>query len=97
LVALPLVVAAIFVAVAWPSLSRPVLFTVGGIFEGFIVLGAVLYWAFAPLTSVGISGVAPGEAPAGSLAPFGHVLIGIPIAVSLQLLAMWATHRAAAS
>jgi len=97
LAALPLVVGCIFAAIAWPSLSRPVLFTIGGIVEGYIVLGAVLYWAMMPLTTIGISGVAPGETPAGPLEPFGRLLFGVPIAVSLQLLAMWATHRAVAT
>jgi hypothetical protein len=94
--ALPIVVGGIYSAAAWHSLSYPMLFTLGGILEGYIVAGAVLYWAFPPLTSMGVAATVPGVLPPSLLAPFERVVWGAPIVVVLQLLAMWCTHRAVA-
>jgi len=91
---LPLVVAAIFSAIAWYSVPRPMLFAVAGTIEGYVVAAVVLYWALLPLTTIGISGASSGGTPAGGIAPFHRLLIGIPIAVTLHLLVLWGTHRA---
>jgi hypothetical protein len=91
---LPIVVGFIYSAAAWYSLSRPILFTVGGILEGCIAAAAVLYWALAPLTAVGVSGVVNPAAPMNPLAPYERVIIGVPIVVLVQLFAMYCTHRA---
>ena len=94
LAALPVLVGFIYTAAAWHSLSRPVLFAFGGIFEGYIATAAVLYWALSPLTSIGISGTVTSDTAACPLSPYERVIIGVPIVVALQLLAMWLTHRA---
>jgi hypothetical protein len=94
LAALPVVIACIYAGAASRTLPRPILFTVGGTFEGYIIAAAVMYWALAPLTSIGISGAAPGMATPSPLAPFERVVLGVPIIVALQLFSMWVTHRA---
>ena len=91
---LPIVIACVYAGAASRTLSRPVLFTVGGAFEGYIIAAAVMYWALSPLTSMGISGAAAGMVTPGPLAPFERVILGVPVIVALQLLVMWATHRA---
>ena len=91
---LPIVVGFIYAAAAWYSLSRPILFTVGGILEGYIVATAVMYWALSPLASIGVSGVVAPGASMNPLAPYERVIIGVPIVVLLQLFAMYCTHRA---
>jgi len=96
LAALPIVIACIYAGAASRTLSSPVLFTIGGAFEGYIIAAAVLYWALSPLTSMGISGAASGMAAPGPLAPFERVIWGVPIIVVAQLFAMWVTHRALA-
>ena len=93
LAALPIVIACVYAGAASRTLSRPVLFTIGGAFEGYIIAAAVLYWALSPLTSMGISGSAPGMATPGPLAPFERVIWGVPIIVVAQLFIVWVTHR----
>jgi hypothetical protein len=94
LAVLPIVIACVYAGAAGRTLSRPILFTIGGAFEGYIIAAAVLYWALSSLTSMGISGSAPGMAAPGPLAPFERVVWGVPIIVAAQLFAMWVTHRA---
>ena len=90
---LPLVVGTIFTAIAWPSVARPVLFAVAGTLEGYVVAAAILYWALLPFTTMAITGEPSGRTPPGPLTPFHRLLFGVPIAVTLHLLAMWCTHR----
>lgn len=91
---LPIVIACIYAGAASRTLGRPALFTIGGALEGYVITAAVMYWALTPLTSMGITGAAPGMAAPGPLAPFERVIWGVPIIVAGQLVAMWVTHRA---
>ena len=91
---LPILVAGLYVRGIRNTIRRPGLFLVGGIFEGYLVVAAVLSWALDLLISVGVSGVSPGDPSAtGPLDPYGRALAGIPIAALLHLLVLWCTHR----
>jgi len=94
---MPILVAGLYARGIRNTIRRPGLFLVGGIFEGYLVVAAVLFWALEPLTSIGVSGVPPGDpSAAGPLDPYGRALAGIPIAALLHLFALWCTHRGVA-
>ena len=96
-VALPILVGFIYFARTRASMKRPRLFLAGGILEGIIIFAAVFYWAIEPLTSMGISGVAPGDpTAAGPLGPYDRALLGLPISGIAHLFVLWATHRGVA-
>ena len=87
---LPFLVAGLYLRGMRSTIRRPRLFLVGGIFEGYLVVVAVvLSWALDLLVSVGVSGVPPGDpSAAGPLDIYIRPLAGIPIIASLLLVAM---------
>ena len=89
-VVLPVVITIAYAAVKWNSLRRPWLFLFGGVAEGYAAAAGIAAIAFAPLTTIGVSGVAR-SGNANWL--WQRFVVAMAVLVLTHLFALWVTFR----